>query len=178
MVGDSRTTPLFIGGILLSMVALVLFGVILLRQYFLNNDPVNEPGQSINFTTLARGDGGDSAVSQKTDLVITNESEFSNLLDRVFPGVSTRKLSSDSADFDTEMVIAVFAGRQGSGGYDIGVNDVKETLDHNLVVTVTDTRPGGGCNSLDVVIAPYQIIKVKLVPGKVTFKHQTLIETC
>jgi hypothetical protein len=77
-------------------------------------------------------------------------------------------------DFEQERVIAVFMGRQPTGGYRIGVTSIEEAPD-SLVVNVRATLPGPDCFVTLVETRPYQLVLLPQVPDIEEFPTRNVV---
>ncbi|VAW97102.1 hypothetical protein MNBD_GAMMA23-1262 [hydrothermal vent metagenome] len=119
---------------------------------------------AVNFNVIANGQH--SNISLARQLVVKNKSDWQHLWD-IHSG--NKKQQRPRINFDDDMVIAIFAGQQPSGGYTLGVSRLKK-LDDNLTVLVTFKEPPqDGVVSL-ALTQPYIFISTAKVDGKVIFK--------
>jgi len=97
----------------------------------------------VPFSTIDTG--AVSGVTSRDSFVIKDDGEWVGLWKRhtsnQFPGPPIPRV-----DFSSEMVVAVFAGERGSGGYQIQVDRIND-LGNRLVVAVSESYPGSGPGS-------------------------------
>ncbi len=116
-----------------------------------------------NFKIIANGQY--SNISLTRELVIKNKKDWQRLWE-IHSG--NQKKKRPRINFDDNMVIAIFAGQQPSGGYALGVSSLK-SLDENLTVSVTFTEPPQNEQVSLALTQPYIFISTAKVDGKVTF---------
>lgn len=62
-----------------------------------------------------------------------------------------------AVDFTRDLVVAVAAGQQSSGGYEIAVDRISES-NGELVIEVVETSPGPNCMTTSVLTQPVDVI--------------------
>jgi hypothetical protein len=67
-------------------------------------------------------------------------------------------------DFETEVVVAIFAGEKKSGGYAVVIKDVSAEV-NDVVVTYRFTEPQPGSFTIQVITQPYVILKMDKPKG-------------
>ncbi|MBN4080414.1 protease complex subunit PrcB family protein [Beggiatoa alba] len=77
-------------------------------------------------------------------------------------------LKRPKVNFDQNMVIAVFAGQQPSGGYSVGISHLKQH-DENLYVMLSFTEPKPGELVSLALTQPYILISTENIDSKVIF---------
>lgn len=123
-------------------------------------------GTTVPFTELA--EGTQSKVLGRTNYLITSTTQLSNLWSMI-----DAQGQIPDVDFDTHVVMAVFAGKQSTAGYAIAVSKVEDSTVRQVTVTVTS--PGGSCLLAQSVTAPYQIVEVSKT--SLTFTHTDIATT-
>ncbi len=118
---------------------------------------------NVKFNIVAQGQY--SNISLPRQLVITNQSDWQRLW-QIHGGNQKQQLPQ--INFDDNMVIAIFAGQQPSGGYVVGINGLKR-LDENLTVLVTFREPQPGEQVSLALTQPYIFISTAKVDGNVRF---------
>ncbi len=120
------------------------------------------------FRIIAQGQYSNISLSRQ--LVIKNRQDWQRLwnIHRLQPD-----LKRPYINFSNDMVIAVFAGQQPSGGYAVGINHLKR-MDNNLYVSVTFKEPGRNETVSLALTQPYIFIATEKIDGKVIFIADTL----
>jgi hypothetical protein len=70
-----------------------------------------------------------------------------------------------AVDFTRDLVIAVAAGQQSSGGYEIAVDQVSDR-NGELVIEVVETSPGPNCMTTSVLTQPVDVVVVPRVNAR------------
>ncbi len=109
---------------------------------------------TVPFTVLDHGLVATVYTARKS-YVIYSAKEFAAFWQKVH-GVGAR---APSVDFTKQYVIAVFAGTEPTGGYDIKVSEITDTSD-TRAVEVAVTAPGKSCVVNDLVTSPYEFLAV------------------
>lgn len=125
----------------------------------------DETGDNLNvkFKTISQGQY--SNISLPNQLVIKNKKDWLRLLK--IQG-NTQGFKNTKIDFYENIVIAIFAGQQPSGGYSVGVSNIKR-IDSNLYVTVTFTEPAKNESVSLALTQPYIMLATEKVEGKIIF---------
>lgn len=131
--------------------------------------PVEDNIYTINaaFNIVARGQF--SNISLERQLIIKNKEDWQRLWN-IHRG--DRKNQSPKINFNDKIVIAIFSGQQPSGGYAVGVSQMK-ILDDNLYVGVTFKEPQQGDQVSLALTQPYIFVSTNKVDGKVIFIADT-----
>lgn len=74
-------------------------------------------------------------------------------------------------NFETEMVLAIFAGQQPSGGYSIKIEKIK-LIDETLKIYFSYREPGPSENVTLAITQPYHIVRAEKRKGKIEFIYQ------
>ena len=76
-------------------------------------------------------------------------------------------------DFQTEMIVAVFSGEKGTGGYGIEITRIEEdSAKHVVQVFVRESKPPAGAIVVQALSQPCHIVKLTRVELPVTFVFQ------
>jgi len=125
-------------------------------------------------TTIARGD--DSRVIEGRRFVVRDAHSFA----AVWSGHAGPESQAPPIDFDTQMVIAVFAGHRPSPGFEVEVAGTRRDGDA-LVIIVNEREPPGGVVAAQVLVSPYHIVSLPREDGEIRFStpdptgHGTII---
>jgi len=128
--------------------------------------PVSPHLGPVVFTQIAHG--AHSSVTRRTNYIVTSSSELTELWKMI-----EVEGQPPAIDFATHEVIAVFAGKEPTAGYDIKVSQVEDSASRK--VTVLLTKPGGSCLLAQSVTNPYQVIVVPKTALDLT--HEDLLTT-
>ncbi len=131
--------------------------------------PVENNIYTINakFNIIARGQF--SNISLERQLIVKNKEDWQRLWN-IHRG--DKKNKSPRINFNDKIVIAIFSGQQPSGGYAIGISQMK-ILDDNLYVGVTFKEPQQGDSVSLALTQPYIFVSTNKVDGKVIFIADT-----
>lgn len=124
---------------------------------------------AVPFSELARG--ADAPIDRRVNYLITSAEQFRDLWEMVG---GTKPMPD--VDFSKDVVMAVFAGAQSTGGYDIVVSNITDA--DVRTVTVTLKEPGGNCARARTLTAPYQIIKLPATTLKLVHKDVSAVVGC
>lgn len=80
-------------------------------------------------------------------------------------------------DFGREMVLVYFMGGRASGGYSVGVREVRVTSE-GLQLTVSELVPGRNCLVTMKPTSPVSVVITARFDGKVFTKVEEYIHTC
>ncbi len=155
-----------------SIIALAVLGAFLItyRTSALQPAVVNRTSvQTIteaHFAEIALG--SQSTVKSRVNYLITSQEGLTKLWKIVNTSVSEPKV-----DFTTHAVIAVFAGEQQTGGFQIRVAKIEDGSMRNVVVALA--KPGPDCMVAQMITTPYQIVTVSVT--SLSFTHNDLETT-
>jgi hypothetical protein len=140
-------------------------------SYFIDNGrAVSRPAVTetadVPFTPLIRG--SESSVTERVNYIITSKEELALLWDMI-----NATTTEPSIDFNTQAVLAIFAGQQLVAGTDIAVAKIEDAA--KRLVSITIARPTGSCTEKRSATTPYEIIKVPLT--SLTLAHEDLRTT-
>jgi hypothetical protein len=117
----------------------------------------------MTFTTVAGG--GDSQIESARTAVVRTPAEWSALWKDHAPGITP-----PAVDFQTSMVIAVFAGTRPSAGYSVEIVTIDATGEQ-IAVTYRERAPRPDEMVAQMLTQPYHIVRTPTRPGKVSFKR-------
>ncbi|MBY0549849.1 MAG: protease complex subunit PrcB family protein [Candidatus Obscuribacterales bacterium] len=131
---------------------------------------------SFNSTALAGGsegvafssidNGTSSGIEDKSNWLIRTDEEWKSFW-RKHKATETPPEAAPRVNFKTDMVIAVFAGTKSSGGYTVKVVHVSHS-DESIRVDALLNKPKRGSMNSQMMTQPYDIIKCRQLPGKLT----------
>lgn len=127
--------------------------------------PQNFPEKELAFENISRGFS--SGHDGRKDYVIKDNSEWSNLWD-IVNSIRRPLPALPVADFNNEMIIAVFQGAHSTGGYSTEITRIIEK-DSSIEVFVKETSPSPGDMVAQVFTQPYHIVKIKKTDKQVLF---------
>lgn len=154
----------------LKMISLILMSLLALSSCASTSTSYNddeEAGNNLNvkFTTLAQQSF--SNISLPRQLVIKSTKDWLRLL-KIHGNTQGLNKSNINVDFYENIVIAIFAGQQPSGGYTVGVSNIKR-IDGDLYVTLTFKEPGKNEDVSLALTQPYIMISTEKIDGKIIF---------
>ncbi|MBI2268529.1 MAG: protease complex subunit PrcB family protein [Candidatus Blackburnbacteria bacterium] len=146
------------------------------KPEFQTNDAVSQtptpkPNENKKIQFEEIGKGSNSKQSTRKNYVINSSKEWQKIIETQPEDPEVR------VDFSKETVIAVFQGKKNTGGYGIEVSEVWQK-DGNLEVSVTETSPGANCFTVQMLTAPYHIVKIPKFTEEVEFKVEKNITIC
>jgi hypothetical protein len=101
------------------------------------------------------GQWSTSGITAPARLIIRDDSAYAQFWSSIGPGAGARP----SVDFTRDIVIAVAAGQQATGGHTIAVDQVSRVGD-GLAVRVLEITPAAGCNTTQAVTQPVDVVVV------------------
>ena len=123
----------------------------------------------IQFSPFKKGKR--SGFKTADNKVIRSDQEWKRLSDGMKPDNLPR------VDFNRNMVIAVFQGKQNTGGYDINVERVCKA-GKNLTISVKKVKPGEKCIVTQAITSPYELVVLPKIEGDVRFESETKVKRC
>lgn len=121
--------------------------------------------------------GSSIKITDKSNFVIRTKSEFDTLVSKINTNSILTESQINSVDFSKQMVIAVFQGEKGSGGYLIEIKNITE-LDDEIKVEISETAPGPNCINTSNITSPLHILTYKSSNKKVNFVTETTTRDC
>ena len=118
------------------------------------------------FKTLEKGNF--SGIQQPLQVVVTNKTQWEELWAKHTAQKIPKQLPPE-IDFTKASVIVVAAGRKNTGGYSIEIADLRRA-DGKTEVIVSEKQPKPGGFNIQALTAPFHIIQVPRVEGKVNFR--------
>ncbi len=173
--------------IIIIVVCAVLAGLIVWQYQFIPgigpSGPSLRPSEKeeieLTFEAIEKGvySGYDeSRYEGKTKYVINNNEDWQFLWNEVYSIQQPTPLLP-TVDFSKDIVIAVFQGVQGSGGYSIEIIKIIEA-ENSIKVFIRETSPGPSCEVTAALTQPYHIIKTSKIDKEVIFKTEEKITMC
>lgn len=115
--------------------------------------PAVPANQAVTFSVL--DEGTTASITDRKNYAIYDPGEFATFWQKTHPG----KTKPPTIDFNTDYVIAVFAGTEPTMGYSIHVSKVTDN-GNTRAVAVTLEKPGQGCTPKIATSTPYQFVVV------------------
>lgn len=112
--------------------------------------------------TIAKGDG--SRLVEARRFVVRDAHAFA----AVWSGHAGPDDPPPSIDFDTRMVIAVFAGHRPSPGFDVDVTGTRREADA-LVIMVNEREPDPRHAAAQILVSPFHIVSLPRDDGEIRF---------
>ncbi|MBI2024224.1 CHRD domain-containing protein [Candidatus Giovannonibacteria bacterium] len=106
-------------------------------------------------------------------VVVRSQGEY----DQLRNGISMATSSLPAVNFNNEIVLAVFQGTRATGGFDIQITNVEETLSF-LRVMIRETVPGPRCVVTQALTAPFDVVSIQRVNKRVVIDHQVRETQC
>lgn len=162
---------LYIGGLL--FIALAIGA----GAYWITSMPAKTPEtqseqqtSSVQVTELAKG--ARSKETRRVNYLIKSQPELKQLWNMLESVGSLPKV-----DFETNTVIAVFAGEQPTLGYDIRITKIEDSATARKVF-VTLSKPGGSCITGQVITSPFHIVVVPATALPLTHADSVSVTSC
>ncbi len=139
-----------------------------------NGDPNQPPVDDQNTVSFDRLDTGqNSQIDSPAREVVRSQTELETLWAQAFG----QNAELPAVNLDEEMLLAVFAGQQNTGGYSIAVDKIIEK-EGALNVVVTQTSPGENCMVTQALTSPYEVVKLEHTEKDVEFNVQQEVRDC
>ncbi len=129
----------------------------------------SQNGVTLPFEEIAHGER--SEITVRKSYLVTSASELTALWRLI-----DTEGQPPTIDFTKESVVAVFAGKKSTAGYDIKVTQVTDSV--SRMVTITLTNPGGSCLLAQTETAPYHIVRVPLTALALTHEDKIVTTSC
>lgn len=120
-------------------------------------------GNVVHGSLVAKGEMGGPYFADELFTVITNQTDWQNLIDQM-NSVDPTTPEAD-IDFDIYEVIAVFDEGKTTGGYSIDITNIIE-LEKEIEVEVDRLHKG---NDTQIVTKPFHIVKIPKINKPVVF---------
>lgn len=120
---------------------------------------------SIEFTTIGKGNLSGSENIEKSNKVISNETEWNNLLSNIGNNKVSNFFTETDVDFNEFQVLAVFDEVYGNAGHSIDITSVYE-MEIGIGVKVEKLLPG---NLHSTITQPFHIVKIKKTNSQIFF---------
>ncbi len=101
---------------------------------------------------------------QEQRVVVARDAAAWNAVWREHGGLQIPSPEAPSVDFEREMVVAVFLGERGSGGYGVTIEAIERTST-GLLVKARETKPGPDDIVTMALTSPMHAVAVERVPG-------------
>jgi hypothetical protein len=126
------------------------------------------PTQS--FVTVAKGSR--SGVRERKLAVVKSGTEWADLWN-LHAALATPRKEPPAVDFQSEMIVAVFAGEKRTGGYAVEITAIQQDPAKNLIeVFVREIKPPPGAITTQALTHPFHIVKLNKTELPVNFVFQ------
>src|SRR5438105_2893263 len=105
----------------------------------------------------------EGVISGFTDeklMVIDNNTDYQKIMSIVYYNLDQMPIIPE-VDFTKNTLILAAIGTKKTGGYSISIDNIKSN--GSVAINVTEISPGKNCVLTELVISPYQIVKVKKI---------------
>ena len=106
-----------------------------------------------NARTIAKGD--QSQIDEAKQLLVRTDAEWTKLWQQHAPSQPR-----PAVDFTKEMVVGVFMGSRPNAGFSTAIVSATAAPDGTLIVRYTETTPGAGNVSAQVLTFPYHLAAI------------------
>jgi hypothetical protein len=123
-------------------------------------------------------DGQYGDIIEGTRVVLRDEKTYASFWKRLHAG---RRSAPDrpAVDFETHAVVAVVLGERLTGGHSVRIDGARSTEDREkLQVRFTESVPGDGCVTTQVLTSPYVLATVGARSEDVTFDGDEETRSC
>ena len=127
----------------------------------------------IKFEVIKEG-----VISGFTDeklMVIDNNTDYQKIMSIVYYNLDQMPIIPE-VDFTKNTLILAAIGAKNTGGYSIGINNIKSN--GSVTISITEISPGKNCVLTESVISPYQLVKVKKIKKEVSFSTSRIVKDC
>ena len=125
-------------------------------------------GQAVPFSTLAKGFV--SGMHEPAQIVIRSRDAWAAVWGR-HTRAQVQPPSAPPVDFSRDMVVGIFMGQRGTGGYEIEITRV-ERADSQLRVYYRSKDPEPGAMVTQMLTQPYHVIKLPRHGGPLVFLRE------
>jgi len=125
-------------------------------------------GQAVPFSTLAKGFV--SGMHEPAQIVIRSRDAWAAVWGR-HTRAQVQPPSAPPVDFSRDMVVGIFMGQRGTGGYEIEITRV-ERADSQLRVYQRSRDPEPGAMVIQMLTQPYHVIKLPRHDGPLVFLRE------
>jgi len=122
---------------------------------------------TIAFSTIERGSA--SGITTPTTLVVKSQEDWHRIWAR-HASVRTPTPSPPRIDFSKEIVIAVFAGAQTTGGFTVEITAIEESAGL-MRVTYRESGLPPGSLLTQAITQPYHLVRIPRVEGLIVFER-------
>lgn len=106
--------------------------------------------------------GSYCGYTESSSLVIKDKDQWREIWAKVY-ALQLPKPDLPEINFEKDMIIAVFMGEHGSGGFSIEIKDIFKT-DKEIVVEVEERKPDHGSIVTMALTQPYHIVVISISP--------------
>ncbi len=135
---------------------------------------VKKPAHAIFFNVIK--EGTNSGFKAKLNQVIKTQEKFKKVWNKIDVNF-TKKEALPKIDFNKQMLAFVALGEQTSGGYAVKINSVTENK-KNIIIDVTEIKPGKTCITTSVMTYPYQLLTLEKTSKSVQFNWIKKVYEC
>ena len=154
------------------VVILIISSIILFKRN--QNTPSTNNQMNSNelfFRTIEKN--ANNQLTERTTKVIKSQTAWQAL----WEALSITDGPTPAVDFNAKMIIAIFQGQKGTGGYEIEVTKILERENY-IEVFAKETSPGVNCGADAVITSPYHIVELNKSDKEVTFTFEQKITNC
>jgi hypothetical protein len=156
----------FLKGLLLSAFFLTIFAIAVGAQEEKKDEKKDEEEKEeviVNYEVIQQGtySGKKDTVAQ----VIATQKDWEQLW-KQHVSVLVPQPPVPEIDFDTDVIVVIFAGEKKSGGYAAVIKDVSAELD-DIVINYKLTEPQPGSFTIQAITQPYVMLKMAKPKGTV-----------
>ena len=139
-----------------SLLAFILFFVLLSCSNNADEPNAAFTPQNIPFTLIGKNYMGSTTNIPQQNTIITNQTQWTNLLNQMNPQLNGGAFVTTTVDFTTDILIAVIDMERPNTSYAITINSITENQ-NNITVTISTSGSMVGYNA---GTQPYHIVKI------------------
>ncbi len=132
---------------------------------------MNNNAKNVPYEIVTHGTNTKEPFQNRDYRTIANDGDYKALMTLI----GTDQIPS--VNFDTNTLLAVFAGTKNTGGYSTEINLVTESAD-SIQVEVLEKEPSPDCMTTQAVTSPYQIVKIAKTTKPIRFNTTQKIVNC
>jgi len=163
-----------VSNILIILAGVIILGLLIFYQ------PSKLADSNLVFKTVESsgsvGKGFNSGHTERKNYVLRNQNDWELIWNQHTLNTGP-KPDVPVIDFDKEMVIAVFAGEFPTGGYNIEIQEIKDSA-RMVKVRIQEISPSENCFVSQAFTQPFHIIKLEKIDKTVDFAIEKITEDC
>jgi hypothetical protein len=145
-------------------------------SFFENATDIQFSTVSQNFVTIDQSSTGNYKFEEKESLVINDQESFEVFWKDLHSNQDPLPEMPD-VDFSESTVITAMMGVQSTGGFSIEITQISRA-ENVAGVKITEVEPGSNCGVIQVITAPYHIVKIPKIDANIEFVTNRITKDC